>query len=162
MMVRMNNISKTIFIESEEKMQQLAVKLADLSQKGDVFLLDGELGAGKSFFSRQFIKHIGRKQGYDIKEVPSPTFTLVQTYDQLQPAIWHFDLYRLSCADEVYELGLEEAAKSAICLIEWPSRLADDLPENTLNIFFKHDGLESRNLEFVLNSHWATRLKHLF
>lgn len=150
------------YIDSEAQMAAFAGQLAEIAQVGDVLLLDGDLGTGKSFFSRSFIHHLAQQQLGKKLEVPSPTFTLVQTYDQLKPPIWHFDLYRLSGPDEAYELGLDDAVKTAICLIEWPSRLEGDLPENCLNIFFKHDGLESRNIELLLSSDWAERLKHLF
>lgn len=146
-------------IGSETDMAQFARQLADIARQGDVLLLDGELGVGKSFFSRQFIKHLAQKQLNKDIEVPSPTFTLVQIYDNLKPHVWHFDLYRLSNPDEAYELGLDDAIKNAICLIEWPSRLEGDLPANCLNILFKHEGLESRNLEILANAHWAERLK---
>lgn len=150
------------YIASEAEMTEFAGQLAEIAKQGDVILLDGDLGVGKSFFSRSFINHLAQKQFGKRIEVPSPTFTLVQVYDQFMPAIWHFDLYRLSNPDEAYELGLDDAVKNAICLIEWPSRLEGDLPENCLNLFFKHDGLQSRNLELLLTPDWAERLKHLF
>lgn len=158
----MSGFRKSIFIESEAKMQELAQAIAEIAQQGDVLLLDGELGTGKSFFSRQFIKHLGQKQIQQNIDVPSPTFTLVQTYDQLNPPVWHFDLYRLSGPEEAYDLGLEDAVKNAICLIEWPSRLENDVPQNCLNLFFKHDDLTSRQLEFVMDRAWAARLEPIF
>lgn len=158
----MSDLIKLKAISSENDMRIFAQDLAKICQIGDVFLLDGDLGSGKSFFSRCFIKYLSLKQLNQEIEVPSPTFTLVQLYDHLIPPIWHFDLYRLSNSDEAYELGLDDAVKEGICLIEWPSRLEDDLPNNCLKIFFKHDGLESRNLEVMLNSRWALRLAHLF
>lgn len=148
-------------IGSEAEMAHFAAQLADITQAKDVILLDGDLGTGKSFFSRQFINHMAVKQLKRRIEVPSPTFTLVQTYDQLKPNVWHFDLYRLSSSDEAYELGLDDAIKSAICLIEWPSRLDGDLPPNCLYLFFKHDGLSSRNLDIILTANWAERLKNI-
>lgn len=148
-------------IGSEAEMAEFATQIADICKIGDVLLLDGDLGVGKSFFARQFIGHLAQQQLGEKIEVPSPTFTLVQTYDQLKPAIWHFDLYRLSGADEAYELGLEESAKTAICLIEWPNRLDGDVPENCLNILFKHESLDSRNLQLLLSDEWAERLKHI-
>lgn len=154
--------SRDKFIGSEAEMTAFAAQLADIAKPCDVFLLDGDLGVGKSFFARQFINHLAEKQLGKRIEVPSPTFTLVQTYDQLQPVIWHFDLYRLSSPDEAYELGLDDALKTAICLIEWPSRLDGDIPANALNLLFKHDGLESRKLELVMTDDWATRLKPIF
>lgn len=149
----------TKYIGSEAEMAKFAGQIATIAKMGDVLLLDGELGVGKSFFSRSFINHLAQVQLGKKIEVPSPTFTLVQIYDQFKTPIWHFDLYRLSTPDEAYELGLDDAIKTAICLIEWPSRLHGDVPISSLNILFKHDGEQSRNLELVLTAQWAARLQ---
>lgn len=141
-------------------MENFAKMMANVARQGDVFLLDGELGVGKSFFSRQFINHLANKQLNKQFEVPSPTFTLVQLYDQLSPPVWHFDLYRLSSPDEAYDLGLDDAVKQGICLIEWPSRLEGDLPQNALSILFKHKDQNSRNLKLIMNESWAKRLEN--
>ena len=98
----------------------------------DVILLSGEIGAGKSCFARAVI----RQRLGAATEVPSPTYTLVQTYDDASATIWHADLYRLSGADEVVELGLLEAAETAICLIEWPERAGAVWPQTALRLAF--------------------------
>jgi tRNA threonylcarbamoyladenosine biosynthesis protein TsaE len=104
-------------------------------QGGDCLLLEGQIGAGKSHFARAFIQaRLGRAE-----DVPSPTFTLVQSY-QADVEIWHADLYRLSHPDEVLELGLEEAFDSAICLIEWPDRLGSLLPKGAMRLRFALEG----------------------
>jgi len=104
-------------------------------QAGDCLLLEGQIGAGKSHFARAFIQaRLGRAE-----DVPSPTFTLVQSY-QADVEIWHADLYRLSHPDEVLELGLEEAFDSAICLIEWPDRLGSLLPKGAMRLRFALEG----------------------
>lgn len=156
---RFTYVSKPI--GSEAEMAEFAGQIAEIAGIGDVLLLDGELGAGKSYFSRQFINHLAQAQFGKKIDVPSPTFTLVQIYDQFKIPIWHFDLYRLSLPEEAYELGLDDALKTAICLIEWPSRLEGDIPLGCLTILFKHDGEQSRNLELVLNADWAKRLEPL-
>ena len=74
-----------------------------------------------------------------MEDVPSPTFTLVQTY-QADVEIWHADLYRLSHMDEVAELGLEEAFDSAICLIEWPDRLGSAAPKSAIRLALSSEG----------------------
>ena len=118
--------------------------VADILQSGDVLLLEGQIGAGKTHFARALIQHRLAAQGLH-EDVPSPTFTLVQTYEA-DCEIWHADLYRLSHPDELYELGLEAAFESAICLIEWPDRLGSNTPENALKLSFEltHDGSARR------------------
>src|SRR5512147_2050849 len=106
--------------------EALARRLAAVARTGDVIALHGDLGAGKTTFARAFIQ--ARAGAAGEAEVPSPTFTLVQIYDLPSGAIWHFDLYRLTAAGQVWELGFEEALATAITLIEWPERLAALLP----------------------------------
>ncbi len=114
--------------------ERLAGELAALAAAGDVFALWGDLGVGKTAFARAFIRQLGRAQGKPIDEVPSPTFTLVQIYDELEPAVWHVDLYRLEGRAETVELGLEEAFEDAVTLIEWPDRLDGALPPDRLDL----------------------------
>lgn len=109
----------------------LARMLAATARPGDTILLDGPVGAGKSHFARAFIR---ARQGEAAEDVPSPTFTLVQTYaDPRGTDIWHADLYRLTDSSELVELGLDEALPEAICLIEWPDRL-DRLPPRAITV----------------------------
>lgn len=110
--------------------EALGQRLATLVRAGDVVLLEGPIGAGKSCLARAFIRaRLGREE-----EVPSPTFTLVQVYDSDGVEIWHADLYRLTHPDEVWELGLDDAFLSAICLVEWPDRLGAHVPPDALRI----------------------------
>jgi tRNA threonylcarbamoyladenosine biosynthesis protein TsaE len=125
----------SIFLASEEDTARLGAWLALHLQPGDCVLLEGPIGAGKSHLARAFIRaRLGR-----MEDVPSPTFTLVQTY-QADVEIWHADLYRLSHPDEVLELGLDEAFNSAICLIEWPDRLGRFAPANALRLTLAAEG----------------------
>lgn len=120
-------------IADAETTAALARMLAATARPGLTILLDGPVGAGKTHFARAFIR---ARQGEAAEEVPSPTFTLVQTYDD--PAgteIWHADLYRLTDPSELDELGLDEAMEGAICLIEWPDRM-EALPPDALTIAF--------------------------
>ncbi|MEM9009762.1 MAG: tRNA (adenosine(37)-N6)-threonylcarbamoyltransferase complex ATPase subunit type 1 TsaE [Pseudomonadota bacterium] len=116
----------------------LAVTLDDGLAAGDTLLLSGPLGAGKSHFARALIQHRLARIG-QVEEVPSPTFTLVQIYQAGPVEIWHVDLYRLSSADEIAELGLDEAMRTAIALIEWPDRLGPTQPERHLSLDFAMD-----------------------
>lgn len=138
----------------------LGCALADLAQPGDVFLLEGHIGAGKTHFARAFIQaRLARLERYE--DVPSPTFTLVQVYDA-EPEIWHADLYRLTHPDELVELGLEEAFETAICLIEWPDRLAGLAPERALHLHFESTAEgAARRVSVMGNALWAQRLAAL-
>ncbi|WER11305.1 tRNA (adenosine(37)-N6)-threonylcarbamoyltransferase complex ATPase subunit type 1 TsaE [Rhodobacter capsulatus] len=128
--------------------------MARILRAGDVLLLDGPIGAGKTHFARALIR--ARLGGAE--DVPSPTFTLVQVYDA-DPEIWHADLYRLTHPDEAVELGLEEAFDAAICLIEWPERLGDLAPENALLLQFSlADAGASRRVLLRGAAEWAPRL----
>jgi tRNA threonylcarbamoyladenosine biosynthesis protein TsaE len=114
-----------------------AQSLARVLNAGDVILLSGEVGAGKTHFARALIQSLLETP----EDVPSPTFTLVQTYETPKGEIWHADLYRLSSTQEIEELGLTEAFDHAICLVEWPDRLGALMPENALHLHLE-DGAD--------------------
>ena len=98
---------------------------------GDSVLLDGRLGAGKSALARAAVMALLAEDGR-VEEAPSPTYTLAQVYETARGPVWHVDLYRLGGPEEVRELGLSEALESAICFVEWPSRLGPQRPESAL------------------------------
>jgi len=104
---------------------------------GDTVLLHGPLGSGKTHFARALIRARQRTAGQTPEEVPSPSFTLVQTYAAGPLEIWHADLYRLHDAGEVVELGLSEAFGAALCLVEWPDRLGPETPTDALHLSFE-------------------------
>ena len=107
---------------------RIGQRLAEITMPGDTLLLSGDLGAGKTHLARAFIRHA---LGAPV-EVPSPSFTLVQTYESDRGEIWHADLYRLGGPDEIVELGLDLAMEEARCLVEWPERMAPDWPEEAV------------------------------
>lgn len=117
----------TIELPDEAATAALAGCLAAVARVGDVIALQGELGAGKTAFARDFIRARG-----GAGEVPSPTFTLLQVYAAGDTPIWHFDGYRLREPDEAWELGIEEAFSEGISLIEWPERFGSLLPARRL------------------------------
>lgn len=140
---------------------KLAGALAPLLVKGDVVLLYGDVGAGKTDFARKIIQCQMAK--FDAPEdVPSPTFTLVQTYGLGEIEYIHADLYRLSHPDEVFELGLENAFEDAICLIEWPEKLGALTPENALSMQISILGDTTRKFKFTwTHPSWSDRIATL-
>ncbi|MGC1494924.1 MAG: tRNA (adenosine(37)-N6)-threonylcarbamoyltransferase complex ATPase subunit type 1 TsaE [Sulfitobacter sp.] len=130
----------------------LATRLA----AGDVILLHGHVGAGKTHFARSLIQSLLESP----EDVPSPTFTLVQTYDTVKGEVWHADLYRITSPDEIEELGLVDAFHSAICLIEWPDRLGV-LAQNTGLDITLTSGLGENEREMNVEWHdpkWGDKL----
>jgi tRNA threonylcarbamoyladenosine biosynthesis protein TsaE len=126
----------TLDLPTAAETAALGQKLAGLARPGDAVLLEGQIGAGKSCLARAFIQSfLGREE-----DVPSPTFTLVQVYEAARADIWHADLYRLTHPDEVWELGLDDAFETAICLVEWPDRLGGHLPPDALRIRLEVQG----------------------
>lgn len=115
-----------------EATARLARAMAPDLRAGDVILLRGPVGAGKTHFARALIRALQRHAGAEPEEVPSPSFTLVQTYRAGGMEIWHADLYRLGDVGELAELGLDEAFGHALVLVEWPEKLGDMAPMDAL------------------------------
>ena len=141
--------SRTVQFDSTDQTAIYAAKLAKNLAPEDIILLNGDVGAGKSYFCRALIKSVLE---YD-EDIPSPTFTLVQQYDTEIGELWHADLYRLSDPTEVIELGLLDAIESATILIEWPDQIIDFLPKTALKINISTTGDETR----VFNFSWTDK-----
>lgn len=142
----MSSSSAHCVVTSPEKTCQLAQRIGAMLSPGDIICLVGGIGAGKTHFARCVIQSLLTVP----EDVPSPTFTLVQEYDTDRGPLWHADLYRLTGPDEVVELGLAEAFDTAICLVEWPDRLGDLLPETALTLRFS-DGPEDDSRQIDLS-----------
>ena len=135
----------------------LAKRIAPRLRAGDTLLLEGPIGAGKTTFARALIRaRLGRPE----EDVPSPTFTLVQTYQADDVEIWHCDLYRLLDSQDVLELGLDDAFATAICLIEWPDRLGGDGPADALVCDFAARA-DHHSLTLTGSTEWQARLNDL-
>ena len=136
---------KTWTSDSEEKTAEIAAEIAEHIDYPAILCLYGDLGAGKTAFSRSFIRHLCRDGTLN---VPSPTYTFVQTYNNDQ--IWHFDLYRMDNTEQLYDIGWEEALTANLCLIEWSERLGGMKPENTVDIVI--ETLPDGARQFTLNT----------
>lgn len=133
-------------LPSEAATDTLARHLAALLQPGDTLLLSGALGAGKTHLARALIRAF---LGNPSEPVPSPTFTLVQTYDSGEIDLWHADLYRLNDLSEVQELGLDDAMGRDICLIEWPDRLIPDWPSTAVLLHLDRHADDTRTARLL-------------
>jgi tRNA threonylcarbamoyl adenosine modification protein YjeE len=130
----------TVELADPEATVRFAEDVSLALQQGDCLCLSGDLGAGKSTFARALIRAIADDPDL---EAPSPTFTLVQSYELRLP-VAHMDLYRLGSPDELDELGLDDALGEGVALIEWPEKALELLPEDRVMIRF--DGIgDSRN-----------------
>jgi len=139
--------SAIISLPSPQATTLFAQSIAPHLHPGDTILLRGELGSGKTHFDRALIQ-ARLSRGDRSEDIPSPTYTLVQTYFDGICDIWHADLYRLTDAQEVVELGLPEAMQDCICLIEWPDILGAERPANALDMeLLQHDGPNARRAE---------------
>lgn len=125
-----------MILETEEETAGIGARIARLAKLGDVITLSGPLGVGKTAFARGFINALGHEG-----DVPSPSFALVQPYEDLELPVWHVDLYRIDHAAEIDELGLDAAA-DAVLLIEWPERAGAAAWPNglALSLGFAQDG----------------------
>ena len=155
----MASILHQIETNSPDQTANLAISLGQILKAGDCLLLVGSVGAGKSLFARALIQSLQDTP----EDVPSPTFTIIQTYETKLGDLWHCDLYRISSPHEVIELGLDDAMATAVTLIEWPENLADLTPPDALTIRINDLGGDVRRLSFEsTDSTWAAPLEKAF
>lgn len=143
----------TVLLQDQAATEALAARIAVAAKPGDCILLEGPLGAGKTTFARAFLRAAAADPDL---EVPSPTFTLVQSYETSRGPIFHFDLYRIAVPDELVEIGWDEALAEGIVLVEWPVRAGALLPHRRLDVAFRF-GAEStsRRVTFTPCAHWG-------
>ncbi len=145
--------SHQIALADSAATEALGARLAKVLRRGDVVCLSGGLGAGKTTLARGAIA----AWTGSTEEAPSPTYTLVQTYEGAGGELWHVDLYRLKAPEEALELGLEDAFVAATCLIEWPERLGSYLPVERLDIVLEPlDG--GRRATLTGHGAWRSRV----
>jgi hypothetical protein len=153
--------SFTVALADEQATLRLMVDIAAVIEPGDLITLSGDLGAGKTTFARALIRHLA---GDDTIEVPSPTFTLMQTYALPRFTLTHADLYRLSGPAELAELGFDDLGDAAVTLLEWPDRAAGFLPSSRLDIAFtlsSQQGPNFRNARVTGYGAFAARVERI-
>jgi tRNA threonylcarbamoyladenosine biosynthesis protein TsaE len=123
---------KQINIDSLASLKTLAGKIASLANIGDIILLKGELGSGKTSFAKYFINSISKHD----QNVTSPTFNILQIYDCENFSAWHYDFYRIETEEEIVNLGLDDAFSNGVSIIEWPEKIRSFLPQASLEIHF--------------------------
>jgi tRNA threonylcarbamoyladenosine biosynthesis protein TsaE len=142
-----------LFVPDEEATAGLGEAIAPALRPGLAICLYGPLGAGKSTLARALIRALTTPD----EEVPSPTFTLVQSYEAGLTAhpfsLAHFDLYRLTSPDEAYEIGFDEALAEGAVIVEWPQRLGDRLPLDRLDIEIRLEG-DGRRVQLTPHGAW--------
>lgn len=144
---------------TEGALRRLAQDVAFALKLGDLLALEGDLGAGKTTFARALIEALAQTRGM---EIPSPTFTLVQSYEAPRFEIAHFDLYRLTSPDELHELGLDHALSRGIAIIEWPERAGDLLPRERFTLRLSEtENADTRDVALSATPALAPRLQRL-
>lgn len=124
----------TFISNSEGETKKLATLFANELNNGDIIVLSGELGSGKTKFTEGFLSYFGLEE-----EISSPTFTIVNEYQKNDINIYHFDVYRLSSIDEFYAIGGEQYFDNGICIIEWGEIIKEALPSNYIHLSFERD-----------------------
>ncbi len=119
---------------SEDETKQIAKNFANKLKKGDVVVLTGDLGSGKTKFTEGVLEYFNLQN-----EISSPTFTIVNEYQNDKINIYHFDVYRLADEDEFYAIGGEEYFDKGICLIEWGEMVKNVLPQNYIQVTFERN-----------------------
>jgi N-acetylmuramate 1-kinase len=147
---------KAVHLVGEAQTQSLARRMSLWARPGLLIALHGDVGAGKSTFARAFIRALF-KPGFD-SDVPSPTFSLIQTYDETRVPVFHADLYRVKSGDEISELGVDELLQTHIGLIEWPERLSSPLTDDVLHVNLSGSG-DSRTVTLAAQGRWLEALQ---
>lgn len=140
-----------MILVDEQSTRALGAKLARIARAGDVIALSGPLGVGKTALARGFLAELGYTE-----EVPSPSFAIVQPYEELDPPVWHVDLYRIEDSAEIDELGLDSAS-DAILLVEWPERAGEAVWPEALTLTLEFAPIGERILTAKVPPSWEGR-----
>ena len=140
-----------MILRNEAETAEVGARLAAAARAGDVITLSGPLGVGKTALARGFIAALGHEG-----DIPSPSFAIVQPYEELEPPVWHVDLYRIERSSEIDELGLD-SAPDAVLLVEWPERLDANLWREALALSLEFGAGDERILTAKVPRSWDGR-----
>tara|TARA_X000000368_G_scaffold274665_1_gene217871 strand:+ start:13 stop:507 length:495 start_codon:yes stop_codon:yes gene_type:complete len=146
-------------LDNEKITNDFGIIISELIKEGDIILLEGEMGSGKTFLARSIISNLLEEKFKGI-EIPSPTFTLIQEYKCKNFVLGHADLYRIKNKNELDALGIEDILKRGPLLVEWPEKIKQLYENNTLEIKFK-DISDRKLIELTNIKGWEVRLKML-
>ena len=140
-----------MILSDEQQTETLGAAIAARVRSGDVITLSGPLGVGKTALARGVLGALGHEG-----EVPSPSFAIVQPYDELDPPVWHVDLFRISDMGEIDELGLD-AASDGLLLVEWPEKVGENAWPQALGLTLEFSGEGARRLTAKVPPSWQSR-----
>ena len=140
-----------MILADERETEELGARIAEALRLGDVVTLSGPLGVGKTALARGILAALGH-QG----DVPSPSFAIVQPYEELDPAVWHVDLFRIEDAGELDELGLDSAA-DGVLIVEWPEKAGSRVWPQALGLTLDFDEGGARRLTAKVPPSWQSR-----
>lgn len=140
---------------SEEDTKRIATNLANKLNLGDIVILSGDLGSGKTKFTEGFLSFWNLED-----EISSPTFTIVNEYTKNNINIYHLDVYRLNDIDEFYAIGGLEYFNTGICIIEWGELIEDLLPQNYIKINFSKDD-KNESIRYLKFKAYGERLQNV-
>ncbi len=144
-------MNKEFILKDLKDTDNLASRIANYVSKYDVITLSGDLGVGKTAFTRALIGRISNKE----IEVLSPTFTIVQPYEFTDYTLWHFDLYRIDDKKELLEIGFYDALDNGVTIIEWPQLVFDILPKKRLDMVWSFIDNDSRKVSLTGEGKWS-------
>ena len=141
---------------SEKETMKIAKKIANFLKNGDIIILLGDLGCGKTKFTEGFLSYFGLEN-----EISSPTFNIIKEYQKNNINIYHFDVYRLQDSSEFYEIGGDEYFDNGISLIEWGNIIKDVLPKEYIEIKFSKDN-KNENIRYIEITPYDKKFENIF